>query len=131
MTTKARRDSSSIPPGEPVPHLYLFAITCSLLSLMSATRLPYLRIDTSTAALATPLARGLSHLPTPQRFQTTAWGAPRAALTIKIFPNPTFHPGLFNKRLIELRDRSVLFIILQIKKIILIPRGKNDLPKIT
>ena len=74
--------------------LYLFAIACSLLSFMSATRLPYLRIDTSTEGLATPPVRVL--VPPSQSSEIPNYSLQEAwtALTIRIFLNTTFNPSL-------------------------------------
>ena len=64
--------------------LYLFAIACSLLSFMSATRLPYLRIDTSTEGLATPPVRVL--VPPSQSSEIPNYSLQEAwtALTIRV-----------------------------------------------
>lgn len=85
---------------------------------MSATRLPYLRIDTSTAGLTIPLVRGLvppsqsSEMP---NYSLGHMGSPHCQDLCK----PYFNRGpLISKRLIGLRDDSVPFIILQMNKII-------------
>lgn len=101
--------------GEHTPHLYLFAITCSLLSFMSATRLPYLKIDTSTARLAIPPIRGLVPPSQSSEIPTTACGEHEQPSPPGSFQTLLFTWPIYN-RLIELRDDTVLVIILQIKK---------------
>ena len=61
---------------------------------MSATRLPYLRIDTSTEGLATPPVRVL--VPPSQSSEIPNYSLQEAwtALTLRIFLNTTFNPSL-------------------------------------